>query len=252
MDQPFIFVAMFSNLAQQVNLNVDGFYTLLIIALLFFLIFYFLRNVRVFKKNAHTWSDYNIKTADFMFTKLLGAFILAAIPLCLALYWGHRLNEFRGQQNPNFSPIILASALSLLFISLNLFVSRQPEAQLKHPQLKVKVWNCKTIFTVCLGWGLYLLGYEFFFRGFLFFPMIMHWGIIPAFCVNILIYALSHVYQGKYEALGSIFFGFLFCMVSFLTGSFWVAFITHYVFSISGTFLAVYFSKDLQFDLKMN
>lgn len=79
---------------------------------------------------------------------------------------------------------------------------------------------------------LFLLVYEFFFRGALFFMMVEDFGLIAAIIVNIILYVLVHWFN-KEERYGSVIMGGILCSVTLYYHSVWPALIIHLSLALS-------------------
>jgi membrane protease YdiL (CAAX protease family) len=113
----------------------------------------------------------------------------------------------------------------------------------RHLTGEVNAWK---IILVILGWIIYLLGYEFMFRGILWFTCIRSFGFIPAIIINIIIYSLAHYNQGPTTTLGAIPAGIIFCSFSFITGSFILSFITHSTMAVSFELFSAYHASEIK------
>ena len=80
--------------------------------------------------------------------------------------------------------------------------------------------------------ALYLFVYELWFRGFLLFETIRLFGIPAAVSLNILLYALLHIFKSKKEILACIPFGLILCFLSIFFNAAWPAIILHTGFSL--------------------
>ena len=80
---------------------------------------------------------------------------------------------------------------------------------------------------------IYLVLYEFFFRCLLllFILQLSNWAF--AILLNTLIYSLSHVFSGKKEMIGAIFFGSLLCLITLAQHTIWPAIIIHLLLALS-------------------
>jgi membrane protease YdiL (CAAX protease family) len=106
--------------------------------------------------------------------------------------------------------------------------------------------SAMNIFLISTGWLLYLLGYEFMFRGILWFTCFHAFGFVPAIMINIIIYSLAHYNQGPTTILGAIPAGIIFCIFSFITGSFILAFLAHSTMAVSFELFSAYHSSELK------
>ena len=74
---------------------------------------------------------------------------------------------------------------------------------------------------------LFLLCYEFFFRGVLLFMFLDHVTITLAILCNVILYMLIHAFDSKKEILGTVPFGIILCLLTYFTNSIWYAFLVH-------------------------
>lgn len=79
---------------------------------------------------------------------------------------------------------------------------------------------------------IFLLGYEFYFRGVLFLILLQFFPVYLAILINLFLYYLIHIRDEPRQRYGSIPFGLLLCLVSLRTGSVWPAFILHTIISL--------------------
>jgi membrane protease YdiL (CAAX protease family) len=80
----------------------------------------------------------------------------------------------------------------------------------------------------------FLLSYEFFFRGILLFTLIETSGLFIAIIISTILYVLIHAFDSRAEILGAIPFGIILCLFSYYTNSIWAAFFIH--ITLSGVF----------------
>ncbi|HKK42556.1 MAG TPA: CPBP family intramembrane glutamic endopeptidase [Bacteroidales bacterium] len=106
-------------------------------------------------------------------------------------------------------------------------------------------------FVTISGWIIYILGYEFLFRGILWAVCFAAYGFWMAFAINIIMYALAHLDQGPFMTLGAIPFGALLCYITFLTGSFLFAFLIHSWLAVNNQVFPVYTDHGTGRDLKL-
>lgn len=77
----------------------------------------------------------------------------------------------------------------------------------------------------------FLLCYEFFFRGVLFFTFLENNSLFLAFTYSTLLYVIIHLFDSKKELLGTVPFGIVLCFFTYVTGSIWCAFLLHLTLS---------------------
>jgi membrane protease YdiL (CAAX protease family) len=80
---------------------------------------------------------------------------------------------------------------------------------------------------------LFILSYEAFFRGALFFPMVARFGVAPAIAANTALYWVAHMHGDRGEKTGALLFGPILCGLAFHHGSCWPAAIVHLSLTLS-------------------
>ena len=88
---------------------------------------------------------------------------------------------------------------------------------------------------------LFLLSYEFFFRGVLFFSLLEKNHVVIAIIVCTSLYVLIHAFDSRNEIIGAIPFGIILCLFSYFTNSIWPAFIIH--ITLSGVYEVSIFNQ---------
>lgn len=141
--------------------------------------------------------------------------------------------------------------LLILVTLITFFSSRNKRMQMICPQPGIKTWTLKYLTISIFGWIFYILGYEFFIRGVLWFTCFRAFGPGPALLINVALYALVHFGQGKEMILGAIPLGLIFCLITWLTGSILFVFILHSWIAISMEIFAIYNNQDLKFGFNL-
>lgn len=91
---------------------------------------------------------------------------------------------------------------------------------------------------------LFLIVYEFFFRGVMLFVMIEDVGMITAMIVNLILYVLIHWFD-KRERYGSVIMGIILCGVSIYYQSVWPAVLIHLSLALSHELFLLINNKSL-------
>jgi membrane protease YdiL (CAAX protease family) len=224
----------------------------LMLLTVFFLIYWFTsKSERVksffFRKYDHDQAS----VLHITFNRIFGFFMLGFIPgiICLVFLEGYSLADYgltliRG--TTLFSVVwILGLSLLVFFLSYN--SAGKPENLIHYPQIRAKIWTRNTVMVNATGWALYLLGYEFMFRGILLFPLADHAGIWPAIAVNTALYSATHIPKGFTEALGAIPLGLVLCLLTLASGTIWIAFLVHLVMALTNSFASLKFHPDMQY-----
>ncbi len=115
-----------------------------------------------------------------------------------------------------------------------------------YPQMRIDEWSPGRVLTNVGMWGLYLLAYEWMFRGMLFTPL-LSLGLIPAIALNTALYVAVHVPKGLNEAIGAVPFGIVACLMAYRWGSIWAPVVLHVALSVTNFFVAVGANEQMRF-----
>jgi membrane protease YdiL (CAAX protease family) len=122
--------------------------------------------------------------------------------------------------------------LSLFFMVLFLcaFVAN---ASVKRQGLHTQIsgYNFSNAWTYFIIRFVFLLCYEFFFRGVLLFQFLEYVPLFPAMLYSTLLYVLIHSFDSRKEILGAIPFGIVLCLFAYFTNSVWYVFFIHIALS---------------------
>ncbi len=232
------------------NLSIESLaVTAIVSVILLFFLYYYTAN----KKIAGTWlirplfPSIRIESADFLSYKLSGIIFTGVIPFIFFL-WILKLSPSRvgfvAGRTAAYWYILLI--LILLTLTVSYYSSKSAKIRARSPELRLKDWHPKHVILSAGAWVFYLLGYEFLFRGVLWFLCIEAFGFWPALAVNVVLYSLVHLPQGVQMAVGTIPVGIIFCLLSSLTGSFLPAFIIHSFIAVSTEMFSLYHEPEVR------
>tara|TARA_B100000609_G_C17018548_1_gene332465 strand:- start:171 stop:701 length:531 start_codon:yes stop_codon:yes gene_type:complete len=151
-----------------------------------------------------------------------------------------------------FSDSKFTIILALILIPLGALNAKGKWHLTQYPQVRMMRWNKVEYITNLLSWGLYLLGYEFLFRGILFLGLIPFTGLYTAIGINTTLYALAHLYKGKKETIGSIPLGIVLCYITCKTGTIWAAFAIHWIMAGNNFIWSHYYNSKPQNTFKQS
>jgi hypothetical protein len=185
--------------------------------------------------------------------RLFGFLLLGLIPfICFPTIFEQPLS-FYGINIPSADGIWLWWLIPLaLVIGINIFRPARGVNIDFYPQVRKKQWGRKRIFINSLSWVVYLAGYEFIFRGLLFFTCLSSFGLIPAIMINCALYSISHIPKGAGEAFGAFFMGIIFCVIAWATGSILIPLVMHLIIALGNDYKAVAINPQMHFILKNN
>lgn len=190
----------------------------------------------------------NITVKLYLARKISGVVLLGLIPGILS--WIYFKSAFLhltilSARSPYLWVLMLA--VSILLILLNLVNSRSSDLQKIYPEMRVQQWNLKSLFTATGGWILYMIAYEYLFRGILLFACLNAFSMWPAIIINIALYSSLHLYKGFKEALAAVPFGLFICFITIETSSILPAVIIHSLQAISTEISCIFRNPEMSF-----
>jgi membrane protease YdiL (CAAX protease family) len=139
------------------------------------------------------------------------------------------------------------SYLVLPLILVSGYYSSSSPGNLKlYPQIRIETWTPCIVAISAVSWILFLVAYEFLFRGFLLGASLMVMGPWPAISLNTALYAFAHFYKGPGETYGAIPIGFLLCYLTLVTGNIWSAVVIHSVMALSNEWFSIMAHPEMQ------
>lgn len=175
-------------------------------------------------------------------SRFLGLILMGLLPAILFLtLTSMSLKELglQFQWSPSIAIWCLAAGIPTIFSAyLGAKNSRYGKENVNNPH---GINTTKALWDNLIGWAIYLLGYEFLFRGVLLFGSLQIMGPIEAVVLNTALYAFAHLPKGNTETIGAIPFGIVLCWATIQTGSIWTAFILHYLLAGASTIFAFAF-----------
>jgi len=217
-----------------------------------FMTYYFSSHYKWIKKLAQHLGDVpGEPEIQVYMERLLGFLFLGLIPvICFSVIFTRPLS-FYGITLPKAELLWLWWLIPLaLVISLNIFRPARGVNISFYPQVRKTLWDRKRTLNNSLSWLVYLAGYEFIFRGLLFFTCLSSFGLIPAIMINCALYSISHIPKGAGEAFGAFFMGIVFCVVTWATGSLLIPLAMHMIIALGNDFKAVAINPQMHFNLK--
>ncbi len=205
------------------------------VCIVFFLYYFFTKqeySLRFFEKI--TPRSVSRHSLEFISEKLTGFVLFGLVPFVLFVLLfkipPHKLGFTTGLIN-DFKYLVLL--LLSIAIIIPYFLSLYKKKSMTRPELKVSKWEPRHKILAASGWLIYLSGYEFVFRGVLWFVCYDAYGFWSAAVINVLLYSVVHIPKGKLMTYGAIPLGALFCYLTHKTGSFFPSFLIHLVMSVS-------------------
>ncbi len=221
-----------------------------VVGLVGFIIFWFTFKSEKFKqKLIDKYGEDQGYARLIIYTKILGGFTMGVLPAAVYfITFPETTFAQLGLSLPDktlFATIVWTVGLGVVMALLIGNNAKKPENLKYYPQIRAREWDRKMVIGNLVGWAVYLLGYEFLFRGVLLFPLVERIGLWPAIGVNIGLYSATHIPKGLNEAIGAIPLSIVLCILSVLTGSIWVAVIVHITMAWTSTTIALKYHPDM-------
>ena len=179
--------------------------------------------------------------------RLLGLFFLGACSgLIIIFFPGHGLKEFGLTFHFMEAPPWWSWLLIPLILVLGYRAARTQGNLEQYPQIRTKTWTGPLLVLSSLTWIIFLVGYEFLFRGLVLYASLGIMELGPAIALNTALYAFAHFYKGPGETFGAIPAGILFCYLTMHTGNIWTAVFLHAVMALSNEWFSLKFHPDMQ------
>lgn len=199
------------------------------------------------KKIEGLLSKNNNNTSWVIFSRLTGFLFFGIIPfLMVSVVFNKPISDF-GINTDNLTRSLLWFAgMVCIIIPVSYFATRNPDNLAMYPQIRKENWSPVLLFMSALTWIIYLIGYEFMFRGFLLFGLIPYFGIWTSIVLNLAFYSLMHIPKGMKETIGALPFGAIICLLTISTGTLWVAILAHMSLALSNEWFSLYYHPDMK------
>ncbi len=224
----------------------------ILLCIVTFAVYWFIAQSEGVKRYFYKRYEYDrASVIHITFNRLIGFMAMGVFPgiICLIFLPQYSLSDLGLTYNPSTTlfTVVWTLGLALLVFPFAYFSAKRPKNLINYPQIRSKVWTKQVVLINALGWALYLLGYEFMFRGILLFPLTEHLGVWPAIAINIALYAATHIPKGLDETIGAIPFGLVVCILTLASGTIWIAFLVHLTLALTNCYTALKFHPDIHY-----
>ena len=174
------------------------------------------------------------------FHRLSGVLWLGIIPALVCVFTLDTAIIDLGLRFERWDKFLLSSLGFLgVFVPLIAWNARREQSWQHYPQVRLKSWSRRDFMGNALSWALYLVAYEFFFRGFFLYTTALWLGAWPAILLMTLIYFAVHLPKNPTECLGTIPMGIIFGILAVATGGIWAGVFGHCVIAIGNDFFVI-------------
>jgi len=183
----------------------------------------------------------------FLSKKFSGFLILGFFPGLLYYYFLNRDFGIFGLSVANFSNNLFVILSLITIITFILFINQKINKHNNSLQINVSEWNLFLFLINAAGWIIYLIGYEFLFRGILLFECYNSFGFWPSIAINVAIYSAIHLINGKAQTFGSLIFGGVASYLTLTCGTLLIPIIMHVSLSLISDYFSIRFNENLSF-----
>jgi membrane protease YdiL (CAAX protease family) len=175
----------------------------------------------------------NVLTGFFL-GKISGFLLFGMVPIIILLLSEDLSPAGAGFTSGDLSRYkLLVAAISIVVGLVTFFVTRMNSGLKKDGSVNISSLSFRNLIVIVSGWTIYILGYEFLFRGVLWFFCYSAFGFVPAIIINVIIYSLAHLGQGPLMSAGSVPVGIILCLLAHISGTFLFPFIIHTTMAVS-------------------
>ncbi len=183
----------------------------------------------------------------FLLKKFSGFLILGLIPGLLYYFFMNQGFAIFGISLDNLKNNYQIILLLIAIIVAILFVNQRVNRQNNSLQIELSEWNLSLFLINTFGWIIYLVAYEFLFRGILLFECYESFGFWPAIAINIAIYSAIHMVNGKGQTIGALIFGGIACYLTLTRGTILIPIIMHVSLSVFSDYFSIRYNNSLSF-----
>jgi len=163
--------------------------------------------------------------------------LIISIPVMLSLYLDYFFSPYRIPYMKEKTAILFTMLLSILAIWIGIQSARKASRSWDNAAPVGLSWFSVHVYMTSRI--LFLISYELYFRGFLFWFCLQFMNLFFAIVINLLFYLIAHRRCGKKILLGCIPLGILLCLSNFLANSILPAILIHLCLSVPHEYFLV-------------
>lgn len=211
-----------------------------------FLIYLVLTSSQKLKKSFIKNEENN--TSWIIFQRLTGLLFFGIIPFLFSTLLFKKNISQSGISEINLSESLLwIAGMAFIIIPMSFFATKKPDNLDMYPQIRKKEWSKGLLILSASTWTIYLIAYEYMFRGFLLLGLVPHFGVWTAFALNLAFYSLTHIPKGFNETIGALPFGAIICLLTLKTGTIWIALGAHMCLALSNEWFSLRHHPEITF-----
>ncbi len=181
--------------------------------------------------------------------RTLAAIIYMGVPLFVLFCTKWAGNPSWGNLNISFqwNPDVLKwSAIGIAVVLVMSYFSTPRTSNLElYPEVRVRFWRPNILWMSGLSWTLYIIAYEFFYRGLLLQALLLHLDEIPAIAACTALYGLTHYFKLNRMTTLSLIWSVIACYLTLNTGSLLPAILIHLSLCLTIEWMSIYHHKEM-------
>jgi membrane protease YdiL (CAAX protease family) len=172
----------------------------------------------------------------------LSSFVLLGfIPLLIWMFGFKNSPAAMGLSLGHYKKTLIFALIGIpVMIFLAWLTSKNPAFRAEYPLYRGLLYNQAGIGGYWMMYGLYYIGWEFFFRGFMLFGLESKFGRLYAILIQTIPSCLVHIGKPDAEIFSAIVAGLVFGWVAFRCRSLWPVFIWHWCLGVALDYFIVY------------
>jgi membrane protease YdiL (CAAX protease family) len=229
----------------QVSLSWNAAYGSVVVALatftLGYFLYWFIANSSALRNFCHRrYQGQRAQAMYILFQRIVGIVFLGGPAVLLTIVLREfRFEDFGVTRIESISTLYWILGICAVIVPLVLSFSRTPSFFQTYPLIREQTWDVFLVVANTSSWCLYILIYEFLFRGFLLGACVGPFGVWPAILVNVAVYVCVHIPYGFWVTLGSLPLGLAMCMATVQTGNIWTAYVAHLLVALLNDYVAL-------------
>ncbi len=222
-------------------------FILILLGVSVFALYWFIAYSHAFDAYVRRWFDADGLRKPIA-QKYLGAVLLGGVPALVAWLLVDATPLAWGLGVPDWPALLVwGSVLSLCALPVPYFSARAADMQRFYPQVRATEWSAGLVAQNGTAWAVYLLAYEFLYRGILVIGVASLSTPWAAVAMSSALATATHMPKGAKETLATIPYSLLLGFVALETGSIWAGYLSHVCLAVANDYWAVTFSPTMRF-----
>jgi membrane protease YdiL (CAAX protease family) len=181
--------------------------------------------------------------------RVLAVTIFAAIPLFIIfltrLIGRPSWNDLHISYRWNGEVALYSGIGAVIAFVFSLLTARTQSNLEIYPEVRVRFWRPNLLIWSAVTWLLYILAYEFFYRGLLLQSLLNKLDVVPAIAACTALYSLIHYFRLNRLSTASVVWSVISCLIVLQTQSLWPSVIIHLTLCLSLEWLSIKYHMEM-------